>query len=107
MCDWVGLSYKEAADVLGVPIGTISSRVARAHEHLRKRLGNDIQGRLVSSIEPMGQRRSMTINQELPGLKRLPPERMDAAKRQLERPSLGRRSKWAGDGSRVWWRQSF
>ena len=47
MCDWVGLSYKEAADVLGVPIGTISSRVTRAHEHLRKRLGNDVQGRLV------------------------------------------------------------
>ncbi len=47
MCDWVGLSYKEAADVLGVPIGTISSRVARAHEHLRGRLGDDKQGRLV------------------------------------------------------------
>lgn len=47
MCDWVGFSYKEAADVLGVPFGTISSRVTRAHEHLRKRLGNDVQGRLV------------------------------------------------------------
>jgi RNA polymerase sigma-70 factor (ECF subfamily) len=47
MCDWVGLSYKEAADVLDVPIGTISSRIARAHEHLRARLGDDLQGRLV------------------------------------------------------------
>jgi RNA polymerase sigma factor (sigma-70 family) len=47
MCDWVGLSYKEAADVLDVPIGTISSRIARAHEHLRERLGDDLQGRLV------------------------------------------------------------
>jgi RNA polymerase sigma factor (sigma-70 family) len=47
MCDWAGLSYKEAADVLGVPIGTISSRIARAHEHLRGRLRDDAQGRLV------------------------------------------------------------
>lgn len=47
MCDWAGLSYREAADVLDVPIGTISSRIARAHEHLRNRLSDDVQGRLV------------------------------------------------------------
>lgn len=29
-----GLSYQEAADVCGVPIGTIRSRVSRAREHL-------------------------------------------------------------------------
>jgi hypothetical protein len=37
----------------------------------------------------------MTINQELPGPRKLPPERMDAAKRQLERAVARRRSKWA------------
>jgi RNA polymerase sigma-70 factor (ECF subfamily) len=30
----VGLSYPEAAEVCGVPIGTIRSRVARAREDL-------------------------------------------------------------------------
>lgn len=30
----LGLSYQEAADVLGCPIGTVRSRVARAREAL-------------------------------------------------------------------------
>ena len=30
----VGLSYPEAAEVCGVPVGTIRSRVARAREDL-------------------------------------------------------------------------
>lgn len=54
MCDWAGLSYKEAAHVLGVPIGTISSRIARAHEHLRGRLGDDAQGRLALQLRTSG-----------------------------------------------------
>jgi RNA polymerase sigma factor (sigma-70 family) len=54
MCDWAGLSYKEASDALGVPIGTISSRIARAHEHLRGRLRDDEQGRLVIQHRTIG-----------------------------------------------------
>jgi RNA polymerase sigma factor (sigma-70 family) len=39
LCDWAGLSYAEAAVTLGVPVGTIRSRLSRAHDHLRQRLG--------------------------------------------------------------------
>lgn len=35
-----GLSYKEAADVLGVPIGTVTSRLARGREALQASLGD-------------------------------------------------------------------
>jgi RNA polymerase sigma factor (sigma-70 family) len=34
-----GLSYQEAAETLGVPVGTITSRVARAREALQELLG--------------------------------------------------------------------
>jgi RNA polymerase sigma-70 factor (ECF subfamily) len=35
-----GLRYDEAADILGVPIGTIRSRVARARDQLLQALGD-------------------------------------------------------------------
>jgi len=34
-----GLSYREAADIIGVPVGTVTSRLARGREALQSMLG--------------------------------------------------------------------
>jgi RNA polymerase sigma-70 factor (ECF subfamily) len=40
-----GLSYRETADTLGVPVGTVMSRLSRAREALMARLGQTQGGR--------------------------------------------------------------
>jgi RNA polymerase sigma factor (sigma-70 family) len=35
LCDWSGLTYEEAASALNIPVGTVRSRLSRAHQHLR------------------------------------------------------------------------
>ncbi len=39
LCDVVGLPYSEIADQLGVPVGTVRSRIHRARAQLREQLG--------------------------------------------------------------------
>lgn len=41
LVDGEGYSYDEAAEILGVPRGTVASRVARAREKMRRELGFD------------------------------------------------------------------
>lgn len=41
LCDWAGLSYEAAATAIGKPVGTVKSRLSRAHEHLRGALNRE------------------------------------------------------------------
>jgi RNA polymerase sigma-70 factor (ECF subfamily) len=34
LCDWTGLNYEQAAVALGIPVGTVRSRLARARAAL-------------------------------------------------------------------------
>jgi RNA polymerase sigma factor (sigma-70 family) len=53
-----GLSYKEIADVVGIPIGTVMSGLARARERLRQSLGHlSNNDGLSRSASPSGARR--------------------------------------------------
>jgi RNA polymerase sigma-70 factor (ECF subfamily) len=36
LCVWEGLGYAEAAEALGIPVGTVRSRLARARKRLRQ-----------------------------------------------------------------------
>jgi RNA polymerase sigma factor (sigma-70 family) len=48
LCDWSGLSYEATAAAIGTPVGTVKSRLSRAHDHLRTSLGSETANRATS-----------------------------------------------------------
>lgn len=50
MVAWAGLDYAEASIALGVPVGTVKSRVARARQRLRRLRCSDVSGRETVSL---------------------------------------------------------
>lgn len=50
LCDWSGLTQAEAAAALGIPPGTVGSRLARAHAHLRQALAAGAPGTLEAEV---------------------------------------------------------
>jgi RNA polymerase sigma-70 factor, ECF subfamily len=44
LCDVEEMSYKDMADTLGIPVGTVMSRLSRARKAMRKLLTSKVQG---------------------------------------------------------------
>ena len=57
---WGDLTYEQAAAALGVPVGTVRSRLSRARDRLRRALGNEDPSALHDAPGPLTPRRDET-----------------------------------------------
>ncbi|GHE60696.1 siderophore-interacting protein [Streptomyces longispororuber] len=58
LCVWSGLGYEAAADALGIPVGTVRSRLSRARRKLAKHMeppgtGAQMRGDRTSAVRPI------------------------------------------------------
>jgi RNA polymerase sigma-70 factor (ECF subfamily) len=56
LCVWSGLTYEEAAVALGVPVGTIRSRLSRARAALVEPDGASGHRRVEMGLEKVGEK---------------------------------------------------
>ncbi|MFF1906518.1 RNA polymerase sigma factor [Kitasatospora sp. NPDC058218] len=52
LCVWVGLDYASAAEALGIPVGTVRSRLSRARARLRSLAEKDLMERREPAAVP-------------------------------------------------------
>ncbi|MEU8260537.1 RNA polymerase sigma factor [Micromonospora sp. NPDC048999] len=65
LCVWSGLDYAEAAEALGVPIGTVRSRLSRARKKLAKLVAAGTSRRSEEHREPMARHGQVAGDREI------------------------------------------
>jgi RNA polymerase sigma-70 factor, ECF subfamily len=68
LVDVEGFTYQEVADLMGTPIGTVTSRLYRARNCLRRRLTSDVNGQVFE--RPRAGERAGVHSQEVPNVQR-------------------------------------